>query len=132
MKTLFRVLSFTIIAVYLTSKWNNGFVVSHNPRVITQFILVITISLYLLIPAVKMILFPLNIATLGTLSIILFSFLLHYLYSYYNLVEINSWQFEGLRLGNIVLPPLKISYSVNLVLSSVSISGIITLLDNFI
>ncbi|OGK39879.1 hypothetical protein A2954_05520 [Candidatus Roizmanbacteria bacterium RIFCSPLOWO2_01_FULL_37_12] len=75
---------------------------------------------------------PINWLTLGFLSSIIY-FLLFYLFiTRFSLVQIKPWVFDGIDIYGISIKSFRISYYFNLLLSSVSLSFIINLLEALI
>jgi len=123
---------FSAFALFLTSLWNKGFILNENVTSFIISIIAITIIYYLIAPILKLILLPLNLLTFGIASFLSIVFLLHLLNSGFHLFTIQEWTFKQMNLFDYALPSLKISYVFNLILSSVSISGIINTLERFL
>lgn len=119
MKRIVKSMIIPLMAVYLTSLWNQGFIIPADLLDISKLTLIIGIIYYLLGPLSKLLLLPLNIISLGLASFIFYLILLHIVGSYLDLVEINAWTIANTR----------VSYLGNLVLSSISLSSIIKTLE---
>jgi len=132
MKKLFRMFIFSAFALFLTSLWNRGFVLSDNVSSFIISVIAITVIYYLIAPLLKIILLPLNLVSFGIASFCCILFLLHLLSSGFHLFIVFPWTFKELNLFLFVMPTFKISYILNLILSSVSISGIINTLERFL
>jgi len=132
MKKLFRMFIFSAFALFLTSLWNRGFVLSDNVSSFIISVIAITVIYYLIAPLLKIILLPLNLVSFGIASFCCILFLLHLLSSGFHLFSVSPWTFKELNLFLFVMPTFKISYILNLILSSVSISGIINTLERFL
>jgi uncharacterized membrane protein YvlD (DUF360 family) len=91
--------------------------------------LALTIVFVLIRPLAKIIFLPLNLLTLGLFNFVLYLFMLHVLSSSYHLFGVEPWTFERLQFLSLVIPKTYLSYTMNLVLSSISLSGIINALD---
>ncbi len=122
MKKILRMIVFSGVAIFITSLWNKGFTVNLDPMIYLKTSLIIALVYYLIIPASKIILLPLNIITLGLFSTIFYAVIIYYILSSLKLIGINEWVFYG----------IKISSFVNVFISSFSISTIINLLETAI
>lgn len=131
MKKLVRILVFSMVSLYLTSLWNLGFSFSKEPILFLKTSIIIAVIFYLILPLSKLILLPLNMLTLGLASLILYFVILHFLNSL-SVISIKSWQFYGLSFLGITLPKANIQYSINLLLSALSISTIINFFEKLI
>ena len=125
-------LIFSGVAIFLTALWNKGFVVKSDPMIYIKAALVITIVYYLIVPVSKLILLPLNILTLGLVSVIFYAIIFYFLLNHFNLIKINEWVFSGGKLLGITLGEIKVSSLTNIFISSFSISTIINLLEKII
>lgn len=130
MKKIARMLVFSALSIFITSLWNRGFVLPSSLLVFIQAVVVITFVYYLIVPLSKIILLPLNLLTLGLVSFLLYLFILHIMSQGFHLFHINSWTFEGITILGLTIPRTDISYLGNLVLSSLSLSSIINLLEH--
>ena len=129
MKRIFRMLIFSSVAIFLTSLWNAGFKVNFNPEIFIRTILLVALFYYLVIPISRIILIPINFLTLGILSSLLYILLFYIFISRFSYIEIKPWNFPGLELFGYNLPAFHINYYLNLLLSSVSLSFIINILE---
>lgn len=132
MKTIIRMLIFSGVSLYLTSLWNKGFVIPSTPLVFIQAMAAFAVVYYLILPVAKIILLPLNIITLGFASFVVFLFVLHLVSSLFGLVAIKPWEFPGASWLGVVIQKTAIGYFGNLVLSSLSLSVIIQVLEKLI
>lgn len=132
MKRIFRMIIFSAVAIFLTSLWNKGFVIKSDPMIYLKASLLIAAVYYLVLPVSKLILLPLNIISLGLVSVIFYSLLLFFIFNRFDLIFVNGWQFEGLKIFYLTLPRMEISQTVNIFISSFSISTIINLLETII
>lgn len=129
MKRISRMILFSACALLITSFWNKGF---HLPSDITTFMLgslILALVFYILVPISKVILLPLNIISLGLVSFLVYVALLHFSSVGFHVFEVSAWTFSGLKILFIHIPQIEVSYVMNLVLSSVSISSIINVLE---
>lgn len=129
MKRIFKMIIFSAVAVYATSLWNKGFVLPSGIDGFLKLVLVFAIVYYLLVPISKIILLPLNIITLGLVSFLVYLLLLHLASHSFSLLTIKDWTFGGLNFWRISIGKTYISYFWNLVLSSLSLSSIIGVLE---
>lgn len=129
MKHVVRIFIFSCFALFLTSYWNKGFLLPATADVFGKSALALTIVFVLIRPLAKIIFLPLNLLTLGLFNFVLYLFMLHVLSSSYHLFGVEPWTFERLQFLSLVIPKTYLSYTMNLVLSSISLSGIINALD---
>lgn len=132
MKKILRMIAFSGVGIYLTFLWNKGFVIHLDPATFIQTALLVAMAYYLVIPIAKIILLPINILTFGLLSIALYVLTFYALSHYVNLIQINTWTFQGLTFMDISINKTTIDYLPNLFLASFSVSAIIKLLDRLI
>ncbi len=132
MKKIFRMIIFSLAAIYLTSLWNKGFIIKADFFVYLKTALIIAAVYYLIVPVSKLILLPLNILTLGFFSVIFYAGIFYFLLNRFQLINIDEWVFPGIQLFGIVLTQMKISSLSNIFISSFSISTIINLLETII
>jgi len=130
MKKIFRMIIFSALALIFTSFWNKGFQL--NPSAFISATLVLAIVFYLIVPLSKIVLLPLNIITLGLMSFLVYLAILHLISDAFHLFTITSWTFPGASILFVTIPKTHIPYIGNLVLSSVSISSIINVLEHLI
>ncbi len=129
MKKIFRMITFSFLAIFLTSLWNKGFVIENDFFIYLKASLIIALVYYLIVPLIKITFLPLNIITLGLFSVIFYSLALYFLLDNYSLVSMKPWNFPGIDFGGIVINPLQINQMTNIFLSAISISTIINLLE---
>jgi len=132
MKRILKAPIIAAAAIFLTALWNKGFVL---PKTIEEFIfaaLFITVTVYLLIPLSKIILLPFNLISFGLVSFIFYIFLLHLMSSGFGWIIIKSWHFSGLTIFGLIIPAFNLSYLGNLILSALSITSIINILNKII
>ncbi|GIW64171.1 MAG: hypothetical protein KatS3mg092_0104 [Patescibacteria group bacterium] len=132
MKKIFRMIIFSAMAIFLTSLWNKGFLIENDFIVYFKASLIIALVYYLIVPITKIILLPLNILTLGLVSIIFYGVLFYLVFNNIGLITIKAWHFDGGRFLNFILMPMDINYLTNIFLSSFSISTIINLLEKIL
>lgn len=132
MKKILRMIIFSGLAIFLTSLWNKGFVIKLDPMVFLKASLLIAAVYYLVLPISKLILLPLNIISLGLVSIIFYSAVLFFLFNRFNLIFIKEWSFSGLKIFHFTIAGMEISRTLNIFISSFSISTIINLLETII
>lgn len=132
MKRIFRMVIFSAAALFFTALWNRGFILPSNIGMFVTSVLALAFIIYIIIPISKVILLPFNIITLGLLSFIVFLLIFHFSTYHFHFFVVSAWDFPGFRFLFITLPPAHIPYWGNLVLSSVSISGIINILEQLL
>ena len=129
MKRIFRMLVFSAAALFLTSLWNHGFIITYNLKSFITASIVMGILYYLLFPLSKLILLPINILTMGLISLFVYIILFHFFLQRFTVIEIKSWLFPGFSIGWFVLNKTSIGYWPNIVLSSLSVTIFINLLE---
>ncbi len=132
MKKILRMIIFSLVAIFLTSLWNKGFVIKADPMIYLKAALIIAAVYYLIVPISKLILLPLNILTLGFVSVVFYAMIFYFLLNRFNLISIEEWVFPGTKIMGITLSKIKISGASNIFVSSFSISTIINLLEKII
>jgi len=118
-KKLFRMVVFSALAILLTQLWNKGFIFQLNIRNLLISSVIIASIYYLIVPLAKKVLFPFNILTLGLLPTLIYCFLFYFFTLKAGWIEIKPWSF--------IKTP--ISYPINVILSAVSISSLINLME---
>lgn len=132
MKKIFRMVIFSLAAIFLTSLWNRGFVIRGDTMIYLKAAFIIAAVYYLIVPVSKLILLPLNILTLGLVSVIFYAAIFYFLLNRFQLISIKEWVFPGVQLFGMTLTKIKISGLSNIFISSFSISTIINLLEKII
>jgi len=132
MKRLIKIFLCTGLALYITSIWNKGFILPTTIDGLINIVVIMAVIYYLIVPISKIVLFPLNLLTMGMVSFLLFVFLIHMISGISGLMIIKPWEFPGISLLGIAIPRTVLSYPANLLLSSLSFSGIITILQKLI
>ena len=122
MKRIFRMILFSAAAIFFTALWNKGFIMPGTVGLFITSVLALACIIYIIIPISKVILLPFNILTFGLISFVVFLLIFHFSTLYYHFFEIKAWQFREWY----------IPYWFNLVLSSLSISSIINLLEQLL
>ena len=123
---------FSGVAIFLTALWNKGFIVKDDPMIYLKAALIIAAVYYLIVPASKLVLLPLNILTFGLVSVVFYAAIFYFLLNRFNLVSIEEWVFPGAKMLGITLGKIKISSTANIFVSSFSISTVINLLEKII
>ena len=132
MKKIFRMIIFSVVAIFLTSLWNKGFVIKADSMIYLKAALIIAAVYYLIVPVSKLILLPLNILTFGFVSVIFYPAIFYFLLDRFQLISIGEWVFPGIKLFGITLSKIEISGLSNIFISSFSISTIINLLETIL
>ncbi len=132
MKRITRMIIFSSVALYLSSLWNRGFQVNFSPFVFIRTVLLIAVFYYLIMPLTRLILLPINFLTLGLISTVVYFLLFYFFVTRFSLIHIKPWDFKGFTLHGISLPPVKVGYIQNVLLSSFSLSFIIRMLEGFL
>jgi len=123
MKKIIRMIIFSAISIYLTSLWNQGFVLHFDSwKNILQAVVSVAVIYYLIIPLTKIILLPLNFLTLGLVSIVVYFLVFYLFFTRFSIIEVKEWVFLGLSIFGIIIPKTNISFLGNCILVSISIS----------
>lgn len=129
MKKITRMFVFTSLAIYLTSLWDKGFIIKYYPKELAVTIVALVALYYIIVPLMKLVLLPLNILTLGMVSLIAYFLLFYFFTNRFSLLEIKEWTFPGLKLLNFTIPKMYINYVGNVVVSAASLSFIINFFE---
>lgn len=122
MKIVTRSIAFSAAALYLTSLWNKGFYVESSLSMFIISALVLALFQYLLRPLLKIVVLPLSLITFGLAEFALNIALFYVFSTLLGFVDIRGWTFLGYELSGLA----------NLVLSSVSVSVIIGVLNKLL
>ena len=122
MKSLFRKILFSSVAIFLTGAWNKGFAIEYSWLAYLKASIIIAFIYYLIIPVSKLILLPFNIITMGLVSVIFYSLALYFLLSGLSLIQVKEWVFNGYEITRLM----------NIFLVAFSISTIINLMEKFV
>lgn len=129
MKRITRSLVFAAVAVFFTALWNKGFIFSHNPKTFFIGVILLAIVFYLVVPITKLVLLPLNILTLGFISILAYFLIFYFFVNRVNLITIKAWDFPGIKFDGVSINKMHIGYFLNVILSALSISFIINFFE---
>lgn len=125
MKTIFRILLFSALAVYLTSLWNQGFEVSLQLQEFAKVTLFVALATYLVLPISKIVLLPFNLLTFGLVSLALYVFTLYLMDNQLAIITVKEWDIQKFGLLGFTFSKTHVSYIGNLILSAASLSAII-------
>ncbi len=123
---------FSGLSLYLTSLVIKGFIIKTDLKSLIISAFLLAVVYYFLTPFIKLILLPLNILTLGVISIIVYILLFNYVINKFHLVTIQPWVFPGFNINGFYLPTIKFNYWLTVFISSVLYSTIINLLEIFL
>lgn len=132
MKKITRMIFFSSVALYSTPFIIKGWQLKgdFNSFIITALIL--AFFYYFIVPLTKIILLPLNIITLGIVSLVVYLFLFNYVINRFGLVSITPWLSEETKVVGLTIPEIEFNYLQTLISSAVIYSTIVNLLDNII
>lgn len=125
-------IAFPLSALYITSLWNKGFIMKLDFTSFLTAVIVISIIWYILLPISKILLFPIQLLTMGLLSTIVYFLMFYFFVSKFSFIDIKSWVFPGVNLLGIVIAKTQISFIANVFISSLSISSIINLEESLL
>lgn len=132
MKKIIRMIVFSGAALFITTLWDKGFTLNYDKIPFLLTIIAVALLYYIIRPLSKIVLLPLNIITFGLISLVVYSFLFYIVASQFSMIHVRAWTFPGVSFAGIIVPKLAISYMVNIVLSSMSVSFIINMLEKLI
>jgi uncharacterized membrane protein YvlD (DUF360 family) len=115
-------LVFSLVALYLTALWNQGFSITPDWSIYLKAALISATIYYLIRPITKLVLLPLNILTMGLVGIAVYCLLFYFVTSFFSLIAIDGWVFQNIA----------ISQTANIFVSALSVSTIINLLEHII
>lgn len=115
-------LFFSSAALFLTTLWNKGFIIDGEIQTYIKAALLVAMIYYLIRPLTKLVLLPLNILTMGLVSVAVYCLLFYFVTDFFSLIEISAWTFQG----------LSISKTANIFISAISVSTIINLIEHII
>lgn len=113
---------FSLIALYLTTLWNQGFLIEASPWVFVKAALLSAVVYYMVRPLTKLVLLPLNILTMGLVGVAVYCLLFYLSASFFSLVSVTGWTFQGIY----------ITQTANIFVSALSVSTIINLLEHIL
>ncbi len=122
MKKIFRMLVFSAAALYLTALWNQGFSIQADWLVYFKAALISAVIYYLIRPITKLVLLPLNIITMGLVSVAVYCLVFYFVTSFFSLIAIEGWVFQSIG----------ISQTANIFVSALSVSTIINSLEHIL
>lgn len=132
MKRIIRGIIFSALSLYLTSLVIRGFSIKYD---FTPFIfatLILAVVYYLIVPLTKLILLPLNVLTLGLVSVIAYILLFNYVIYYFGFISIHPWIFEGIAIGGFIIPKTQLNYLSTLISSALLYSTIINVFESVV
>ncbi|HLD26582.1 MAG TPA: phage holin family protein [Patescibacteria group bacterium] len=129
MKRIIRGIIFSALSLYLTSLVIRGFSIRYDLKPFLLATLILAVVYYLIVPLSKLILLPLNILTLGLVSVVVYIFLFNYVIHYFGFISIHSWTFEGFTFSGLVIPKIQLNYLSTLISSALLYSTIINVFE---
>jgi len=132
MKKIFRMLIFSGLALYITSAWNKGFILNLDIKNYLIATIIVAIIFYFINPIAKLVLLPINIITMGIMSLVAYILIFHFFLTHFSLIQIKEWVFTGISINGFILKKMAISYWANVCLSSLSVSFVINCLEKIL
>lgn len=129
MKRIIRGIIFSGLSLYLTSLAIRGFTIKHDFKPFVFATLILAVVYYLIVPLSKLILLPLNVLTLGLVSVIAYILLFNYVIHYFGFISIHPWVFEGISIFGFIIPKTPLNYIATLISSALLYSTIINLFE---
>lgn len=128
MKHLFRMVIFSGISLFLTVLIIKGFHLKQGPEPFIITAILLAIIYFIINPLTKLILLPLNIITLGMVSIIAYILLFNFVLGRFGLASFHAWTFSGYSWGSLTIPTIPFNYMATVASSAILYSVIINLL----
>lgn len=128
MKHLFRMVIFSGISLFLTTLIIKGFLVKQGPEAFIITTILLAIIYFIINPITKLILLPLNILTLGIVSIVAYILLFNFILGRFDLASFHAWIFSGYKWGLLNIPSIHLNYMTTVASSAILYSLIINLL----
>lgn len=132
MKYLLRLLIFNVFSLWLTSQILPAFIIPQGWYHILIAGFVFSLIMVIVRPILKILFIPLNILTFGLLSWCINVIVLLIFTICVPQVQVLPWTFSGIQVLGFVIPQLRISYGMNLILSSLTITTIVNILHTVI
>lgn len=132
MKKLLRRVIFSLASIFVISLVVKGFEIKPDIYSYLAAAFVLSIVYYLITPIIKLILLPLNVLTLGMASFFAYLLIFNFVINHFNLLIIKSWQFEGINLFGIAIPPVDFNYWMTFILVVLLYSTLINLFETLI
>ncbi len=129
MKHISRMIIFSALSIYVTELWNRGF---HAPSDILNYLkaaAIIAIIYYLVTPLSKLLLLPLNILTMGLISVLAYFIVFYLVFHAIPIITIKPWISPSFSYNGITVSPYHIGYWQNVALSAISVSSVINVLE---
>lgn len=135
MKRFFRGIVFYTLALFLTSLFIPGFKLNTDIRGLLLCGFILALLFMFVDPFLKLLLLPLNIMTMGLISVVtqIITFTL-FVWIFPTVVHINNWYFKGLTFNplGIHLGAFMVNQFVTIIISTFVISFMVTLLSLFL
>ncbi len=122
-------LLFSAFSLAVTSLWNRGFIISPDLASYVKASIAIAIIYYFITPITKLLLLPLNLITMGLMSTIAYFILFYLVFHAIPIITIRTWISPELSYNGINISSYHIGYWQNVVLSAISVSSIINVLE---
>lgn len=132
MKKIFRMIIFSGLALYITSLWNKGFILNLDLKNFLIAMVIVAIVFYFINPIAKLILLPVNIITMGIMSLVAYILIFHFFLTNFSLIQLKEWVFTGITINGFTLNKMAISYWANVCLTSLSVSFVINCLEKIL
>lgn len=129
MKRIIRSIIFSALSLYLISIIIKGFSITYELKSFVFATLILAIVYYLVVPFSKLILLPLNILSLGLISVVVYIVLFNYVISYFGFISIRAWTFEGITISGFSIPKIEFNYLSTLISSALLYSAIINIFE---
>lgn len=132
MKRIIRMFVFSAFALFITAMWNRGFSFPGSIQTFFEAVILLVLSYYIIVPISKIILLPINILSLGLASTLVYFILFYIISVHLSLISISSWTFSGITVASFSIPRTEISSFMNIIISAISVSSIINVLEKLL
>lgn len=130
MKLLFKSFLFNVFALWVTAQVFPGFVIVGNVWAVAGAGFALTFLLFLVKPFLKILFIPINFITFGLLSWLVNVVILYLLTLFVPETRVIAWTFPGATWAGFVVPPIRFSYQLSLVVASFILTFFTDLLHN--
>lgn len=128
MKYLIRVFLFNVFALWLTSQILPTLVLSPGWQTTVFAGFILSLLMLIVRPILTILFIPINLITFGVLSWLINVIVIYLLTVFVVEIRIVEWQFPGATWAGFVVPPVYLTYTFALILTSLCISTITDLI----
>jgi uncharacterized membrane protein YvlD (DUF360 family) len=119
---------FSGLSLYFTTLVISGFKIKGGAEAFIITTILLAIIYFIINPLTKLILLPLNLITLGLVSVVAYILLFNFVLGRFELASFHSWTFPGFKYGLLSVPKIPFNYMATIAGSAILYSLIINLL----